>query len=150
MLREAPGAARGRAGGGEKKLSSLGEWLAEKGRTSCEDCRRAYAPTRWDTPADKERKRDGPPCSTCRPEVRPGNAEAYAIWARCSGQLIFAGMGQAVDINILAVMGLMDRIGIPFEEQDELLMKVQMLSGIVLGEQAKRNKAERDAEKGKK
>ncbi|WP_461680470.1 hypothetical protein [Solidesulfovibrio sp.] len=54
-----------------------------------------------------------------------------------------------MDINILAVMGLMDRIGVPLEEQDGLLMKVQMLSGIVLSEQAKRNKSDRDTKKGK-
>lgn len=54
-------------------------------------------------------------------------------------------MGQAVDINILAVMGLMDRIGIPLDEQDELLMKVQTLANIVLSEQAKKREADKEA-----
>lgn len=57
--------------------------------------------------------------------------------------MIFAGMGQAVDINILAVMGLMDRLGIPLEDQDKLLMKVQALAATVLSEQAAKREAER-------
>lgn len=53
-------------------------------------------------------------------------------------------MGQAVDINILAVMGLMDRMGIPFEDQDRLLAKVQDLTAVVLNEQAKKRKDDKD------
>ena len=71
------------------------------------------------------------------------NALAYGIYQRCSGQLIFAGMnGQAVDINILAVMGLMDRMGIPLEDQDALLEKVQTLTWTVLSERTKKQQAE--------
>jgi hypothetical protein len=58
---------------------------------------------------------------------------------------LILGFGGPVDINIQAVMGLMDRIGIPLDEQDELLMKVQILSGTVLSEQAKRRKDKGDS-----
>jgi len=52
------------------------------------------------------------------------------------------GFGGAVDINILAVMGLMDRLEIPLKEQDEMLVKVQTLASIILTAQAKRRKKE--------
>ena len=75
--------------------------------------------------------------------LHPDNALAYGIYQRCRGQLIFAGMsGQAVDINILAVMGLMDRMGIPLDEQDGLLEQVQILAWTILSTQSEKRRAE--------
>ena len=58
------------------------------------------------------------------------------------------GFGGAVDINVIAVKTIMDLEGV--EDQAECMKKVQLLAALVLTEQAKRNKAERDAKKGKK
>lgn len=68
----------------------------------------------------------------------PGNRDAYAVWCRCSGQLIL-GFAGAVDVNILAVKCLMDLEGL--EDQAATLEKVQVLARIVLDEQHKRAKA---------
>lgn len=107
------------------------------GRSSCDDCRTAYAPTRWDTPAEREKKKNGPPCATCRPSVHPDNATAHAMYQRCSGQLIYAPMGGAVDINILAVKCVMDLKRITERDQDEILEQVQALAGVIIYERAK-------------
>lgn len=53
------------------------------------------------------------------------------------------GFGGAVDINVVAVKTIMDLEGI--EDQAECMSKVQTLAAIVLSEQAKRNRAERES-----
>ena len=105
-----------------------------------------FAPSRWDTPADRERKRPGPPCRTCCPELHADNARAYALYARCAGQLIVGPMGEPIDINVLAVACVMDRQGIPLAEQDELLEQVQRLSGVVLREKAAEAERKRETD----
>ena len=55
-------------------------------------------------------------------------------------------MGGAIDINILAVACVMDRKGIPLEDQDELLEQVQQLAGVVLRERAAEAEARREAD----
>ncbi|HML56579.1 MAG TPA: DUF1799 domain-containing protein [Solidesulfovibrio magneticus] len=78
--------------------------------------------------------------------MHPANALAADLYARCAGQLIVAPMGGAVDINILAVACVMDRKGIPLEDQDELLEQVQQLAGVVLRERAAEAEARREAD----
>lgn len=101
----------------------------------CEECRRAFAITRRDTPAERERKKNGPPCASCRPEVHPYNAEACRIYMRCAGQLVVGPMGAPLDINVLAVKCIMDLEGTA--NQGEVMEQVQHLAGIVLHEQAR-------------
>lgn len=67
--------------------------------TKCDQCRQMYA----------ERKPPGtPPCESCRVELKEENREVARIYMETRGQVITAGMGDVVDINILAVMKLMD------------------------------------------
>ncbi|EHJ49492.1 hypothetical protein DFW101_3496 [Solidesulfovibrio carbinoliphilus subsp. oakridgensis] len=90
-----------------------------------------------------ERKKNGPPCGKCRPDIAPGNVEAYGIWSRCRGQLIL-GFGGAVDINVVAVKTIMDLEEV--EDQRECMAKVQTLAAIVLSEQARKREAEKETE----
>jgi hypothetical protein len=55
-------------------------------------------------------------------------------------------MGGAIDINILAVACVMDRKGIPLEDQDELMEQVQQLAGVVLRERAAEAERKREAD----
>jgi len=48
-----------------EELQGIYAHLEPKGQISCEDCQRAYAPSRWDEPEDRERKQAGPPCGGC-------------------------------------------------------------------------------------
>jgi hypothetical protein len=50
------------------------------------------------------------------------NDDALAMYRFCSGQLIIAPMGGAIDINILAVKAVMDLYGI--KEQTDCLERV--------------------------
>ncbi len=64
------------------------------------------------------------------------------MYQRCAGQLIFSGMGDPVDINIVAVMGLMALEQLP--HQAECLEKVQLIARTVLGEQARERERRRE------
>lgn len=119
------------------------------GRSSCEDCRRAFEPTRWDTPAEKKKKAGGPPCAACRPETHPDNATACRIYLRCARQLIVGPMGGAIDINLQAVELVMHREGIPESDRNEVMEQVHTLAGIVIREQAAEAEAKREAERDK-
>lgn len=55
------------------------------------------------------------------------------------------GFGGAVDINVIAVKTIMDLEGV--EDQAECMLKVQTLAGIVLAEQAKRDRETRESRK---
>lgn len=82
--------------------------------TKCDQCRQMYA----------ERKPPGmSPCESCRVELREENREAARIYMETRGQVITAGMGDVVDINILAVTKLMDLYGI--KNQVEMLNKIR-------------------------
>lgn len=117
------------------------------GRKPCGECRATFASSKWDTPADRERKKHGPPCAACLPRLHPDNATAYAIYLQCSGQLILSPMGGALDISIPAVKIVMDLKGIPDQDQDEILEQVQTLAGRVIREQALAAEARREADK---
>lgn len=79
-------------------------------------------PNRWDTEEDTARKSKGPPCSTCIPDRVAINENALDIYRFCSGQLIIAPMGGAIDMNILAVKAAMELYGI--KEQKDCLERV--------------------------
>ena len=79
--------------------------------------------------------------------MHPGNTSAYALYQRCADQLIVGPMGGAVGINILAVKCVMDLMRIPGREQDDLMLQVQELAGLIIGERARER--ERQEEKNK-
>ncbi len=71
--------------------------------TQCDQCRQMYA----------ERIPPGiPPCESCWVELNEENRDVGKIYLEARGQVITAGMGEIVDINILAVMKLMDLYGV--------------------------------------
>lgn len=88
----------------------------------CDECKAAFLPNHWDTAEDRKRKEPGPPCTTCKPGDVGINDDALMIYQICSGQVIIAPMGGAIDINILAVKTAMDLYQI--EDQKECLEKV--------------------------
>lgn len=69
---------------------------------------------------------------------------AFAVYQRCAGQLIFSGMGDPVDINVLAVRCIMELEELP--HQAETMEKVQLLARTVLGEQARERERRRERE----
>ena len=82
--------------------------------TKCDQCRQMYA----------ERRPPGePPCESCRVELKEENKDIARVYMEARGQVITAGMGDVVDINILAVTKLMDLYGI--KNQVEVLSKVR-------------------------
>lgn len=115
------------------------------GRLNCEDCRSAYAPHPFDTPEDKERKKNGPPCAKCQPGVLPGNREAVDVYMRCQDQLIM-GFGGPVGIKVEAVMAVMGLWGV--KDQRGCLDKVQIIARTSIGAQqaeAARKREERES-----
>ena len=73
--------------------------------------------------------------------MHPGNAQAYAIYSRCSGQLIIGGMsGIPLDINVEAVKTIMELEEV--QNQRLCMQKVQFLARVILDENAKKQKAE--------
>lgn len=83
-----------------------------------------------------------PPCAKCRPALLPANATAVEVYSRCSGQLIM-GPGGAVDINVLAVLEIMELYETP--DPEETLEKVQLIAGTVIRlqhEEAERRRRE--------
>lgn len=79
--------------------------------------------------------------------MHPGNATAYALYQRCADQLIIGPMGGVVGLNTLAVKCTMELMRIPFREQDALMLQVQELAGLIIGERARER--ERQEEKNK-
>lgn len=66
-----------------------------------------------------------PPCNTCRIDLIDSNQNAGKVFMMCRGQIITAGMGDIIDINLLAVKAVMDIEGI--KNQRDCLKKVHML-----------------------
>lgn len=102
-------------------------------RQPCDLCRSAFIPNRWDTPADELRKKYGPPCSTCKPNVHPVNVRALEVFGFCRNQVIVSGLGEVIGMNITAVKTVMDLNGI--KNQKDCLEKVMFLSEKIIGMQ---------------
>jgi hypothetical protein len=65
---------------------------------------------------------DEPPCETCRVDLLGENYEAAEIYIMCRNQVITAGMGEIVDINLQTVKTVMDLYGV--KNQRECMEKV--------------------------
>jgi len=104
--------------------------------------------TRRDTPAEREQKKNGAPCASCRPELLAANSTAIGVYLRCSGQCIVSPMGDRIALNFLAVKCFMDLEGVQIHDQAETLEKVQFLSDLIFREQAKEAERQREAAKG--
>jgi hypothetical protein len=65
------------------------------------------------------------PCGDCKPDLLPENKEALDVYLVVRGQIITAGMGTVVDIDIPAVKIVMDLLQV--KDQRDCLMKVRHL-----------------------
>jgi hypothetical protein len=52
-----------------------------------------------------------PPCWKCKVDLLEENWEAAEIFTLCRGQVVTAGMGDVIDINLVPVMMVIDRKG---------------------------------------
>jgi len=84
--------------------------------TKCDQCRATYAER---TPPEE------PPCDTCWVELMPENREAADVYMICRNQIITAGMGQILDINLLTVFKIMDEYPGGIEDRWKCLNKVR-------------------------
>lgn len=84
--------------------------------TKCDQCRAMYG----------ERTPPGePPCDTCWVDLMPANKEAAEIYFATRDQILTAGMGQIIGVNMLAVFGAMDRYPGGIEDQWKCMNKVK-------------------------
>ena len=83
---------------------------------TCEACRVIYG--------NKSPVED-PPCNSCRPVLEEDSRGIVDVYFMTRGQIITAGMGTVVDINIPAVKIVMDLLGV--EDQKECLTEVRRL-----------------------
>ena len=54
------------------------------------------------------RKGVEPPCWECKPEVLDANYDAVKVYQSVQTQVIMSGMGDVIDLNIVAVKIIMD------------------------------------------
>ena len=113
-------------------------------RRNCGECRAAFAQSRWDTPADLERKKHGPPCSTCRPQVLRPNALVLEVWRMSQGQMIIGPSGP-VDLDIQAIKMVMDMLGV--HRQLICMQRVQIMAWEMFRAQAEKREQEREKAK---
>jgi len=106
----------------------LADWLSFSNRQDCKSCKQAFAPSRWDTPADTERKKNGPPCDTCKPGILPSNRLAYSIYYRVQDQWETTGFGQKVAIRVEAIKAIMPMLKVEESDQLECLDEVQIMA----------------------
>lgn len=53
-----------------------------------------------------------PPCEECLPPLLPDNEDVYRVYSLSANQLILSGMGDPLDINIPAVIQIIEFLGI--------------------------------------
>lgn len=88
-------------------------------RPSCEACRTIYG-----------NKGESPDCETCMPELLPCNEEAWLVYQFCAAQYITAGMGSPIDINVMAVISVMELFEVT-DKQDCFLKVVSTARSII-------------------
>ena len=65
---------------------------------------------------------DEPPCDACRVGLLEENYEVADVYIMCRNQVITAGMGEIIDINLQTVKTVMDLYGV--KNQRECMEKV--------------------------
>ena len=88
------------------------EWLSTQA-PKCEDCR---AVTLYGEPWSEAR------CENCRVDLLEENQDAGTVYIMCRNQVITAGMGEIIDINIQTVKTVMDLYTV--KNQRECMEKV--------------------------
>ena len=72
-----------------------------------------------------ERKGAEPPCLDCSPIMYSENEEAFGIFPIVYNQILFAGMGEPIGLNLIAVKAVFDIMKV--ENQKECLMKILVM-----------------------
>lgn len=65
---------------------------------------------------------EDPPCEKCRVDLLDENHDAGTVYLMCRNQVITAGMGEVIDINLQTVKTVMDLYGV--KNQRECMEKV--------------------------
>ncbi len=120
------------------------EWLACTDRTDCYSCRQVFQLSKWDNEKDKEEKKNGPPCKTCKPEAWPINEQVLALYHSCQSQVIMSGMSGAVAINEIAVLNRIRLEGIKRKDQKDFLNEVVMVANRVISLRNEKNRTDRE------
>jgi hypothetical protein len=63
-----------------------------------------------------------PPCEECIPPLLPGNEEIFRVYSLSANQLIISGMGEPIDVNIPAVISIMELLNV--EKKTYVLARV--------------------------
>lgn len=100
------------------KLKALATWASGVGRTSCKVCRSVH---------------DTPPCEKCFPGVHEYNAPIFRLYNEVAGQYIM-GMDGAVDIDLKALIWIMEKLGVHESEQLAMSSAVRTFNSLVLAE----------------
>lgn len=70
-------------------------------------------------------------CADCPAvELMPGNIVAWEVYARCWNQVIVAGLGTVLGINISAIYQVMASMDVPKEQHTDVLDKVNLVHSI--------------------
>ena len=88
------------------------EWLSTQA-PKCEDCRLT---TIKGEPWSEAR------CEKCRVDLLEENRDAGTVYIMCRNQVVTAGMGEVIDINLQTVKTVMDLYGV--KNQRECVEKV--------------------------
>jgi len=109
--------------------------MSEVGRPSCEACKQAYKPRRWDSPALRSKKL-ARTCDTCRPPLMIDNVLAVQLFEVVQDQLIVSGMGQPVAVMVQAIQAAIewcpDTMAFNSDDRWDLLHRVQVIGRTVL------------------
>ena len=116
--------------------------MAGKDRSDCIDCRKAYRPSRWDSEAEKNKKRNGPPCGTCRPLIMAENIQAFGIYEIASDQYIIGTLSGPVAIMDSSIESDMRIHGVPINDRPECHLKVKTIAKIIFNERAAKKEKE--------
>jgi hypothetical protein len=120
---------RAKAGGRTKKLTAFARWQKQGGYAkTCQVCQDVWAQCCTEIHEEIPFQR----CADCpNMELLPGNFTVWEVYARCWNQVIVAGMGTVLGINLSAVYLVMDSLDVPKDRHTEILDKLNLIHGII-------------------
>jgi hypothetical protein len=119
--------------------------MSQTNRLDCKACEQAFKISKWDSAEAVARKKNGPPCDTCRPELLKDNEQAAVIYSVVHDQYQ-TDFGQKVCLpleRIEAAIRMMDGYQIDIDDKQECMMKVLNMSRVVMRCQYEKQETER-------
>jgi|WetSurMetagenome_2_1015567.scaffolds.fasta_scaffold106009_2 hypothetical protein len=104
------------------------EWIRERDRLPCDRCKFFHA-----------KRGESTPCDTCIPIPIQENADAVNVYMMVRNQVVTAGMGRVVDLNIPAVKYVMELYGV--KDQKDCLSRIMKIFHTLLQERVAEGKA---------